>query len=106
MAGCRKRGVGEDKAERIFWNALAFNQWINGSFGLRCITPNGYGMHELHEAWCCCVHHAGMAMTEYARHAVTLGNQTVRINLLVAGHGTGHATFDLRGRRGGDLHLT
>jgi len=74
-----------EKAERIFWNALAFNQWINGSFGLRCITPNGYGMHELHEAWCCCVHHAGMAMTEYARHAVTFVNQTVRINLLAPG---------------------
>ena len=31
--------TGEDgayeKAERIFWNALAFNQWINGSFGHR-----------------------------------------------------------------------
>ena len=75
-----------DKAERSFWNALAFNQWINGSFGLRSLTPNGYGMHELQEAWCCCVHHAGMAMTEYARHAVTFANQTVRINLLAPGN--------------------
>ena len=74
-----------DKAERIFWNALAFNQWMNGGFGLRSVTQKGYGVQEFEEAWCCCVHHAGMAMTEYARHAVTFRNQTVRINLLVPG---------------------
>ena len=74
-----------DKAERIFWNALAFNQWMNGGFGLRSVTRKGYGVQEFEEAWCCCVHHAGMAMTEYARHAVTFRNQTVRINLLVPG---------------------
>jgi len=31
------------------------------------------------------VHHAGMAMTEYARHAVTFRDDTVCVNLLVPG---------------------
>jgi hypothetical protein len=58
---------------------------MNGGFGLRDLAPNGYSNEGFQEAWCCCVHHAGMAMTEYARHAVTFRNQTVRINLLVPG---------------------
>lgn len=74
-----------DKAERIFWNALALNQWITGCFGHRGLTPNGYGLNLLEEAWWCCVHEAGMALTEYARHAVTFRDGAVRINFLVPG---------------------
>ncbi len=75
------------KAERIFWNALAFNQWITGCFGHRALTPNGYGL-PLEEAWWCCVHHAGMAMSELARHVVTRRENTIRVNFLVPGRYT------------------
>jgi hypothetical protein len=74
-----------EKAERIFWNALAFNQWINGSFGHRGLMANGYGMQCFEEAWWCCVHNAGLAMSEYARHAVTFRGGAIRVNLLVPG---------------------
>jgi hypothetical protein len=73
-----------DKAERVFWNALAFNQWITGCFGHRTLTPNGYGP-PLEEAWWCCVHDAGMAMSELARHVVTRRDETVHVNFLVPG---------------------
>jgi hypothetical protein len=74
-----------DKAERIFWNALAFNQWITGAFGCREMTANGYGVREMQEAWWCCVHHAGMAMSEYARHVATYREGKIRVNFLVPG---------------------
>ena len=74
-----------DKAERIFWNALAFNQWITGAFGHRGLTANGYGVDQMQEAWWCCVHHAGMAMSEYARHVVTYRDGEIRVNFLVPG---------------------
>lgn len=77
-----------EKAERIFWNALAFNQWITGCFGHRGLTANGYGLNLMEEAWWCCVHEAGMAMTDYARHAVTFRDGAVRVNLLVPGRFT------------------
>jgi hypothetical protein len=73
-----------DKAERIFWNALAFNQLVTGCFGHRNLTSNGYAM-SLEEAWWCCVHEAGMAMSEFARHAVTFRNGAVWVNLLTPG---------------------
>ncbi len=77
-----------EKAERTFWNALAFNQWITGCFGHRGLTANGYGTHLMEEAWWCCVHEAGMAMTEFARHAVTFRDGAVRVNFLVPGRFT------------------
>jgi hypothetical protein len=77
-----------EQAERIFWNALAFNQWITGGLGHRGLTANGYGLHSLEESWWCCVHHAGMAMSEYARHVVTYREGTLRVNFLVAGEYT------------------
>ncbi len=43
-----------DKAERIFWNALAFNQLITGCFGHRPMAGNGYGVIGMEEAWWCC----------------------------------------------------
>ena len=74
-----------EHAERILWNALAFNQWCTGSFGIRATTPDGYGLRRFEEAWWCCVHHGGLALVEYARHAVTLRDNTIQINLLVPG---------------------
>ena len=74
-----------ERAERIFWNALAFNQWITGGFGHREVTATGYGLHSLEEAWWCCVHNAGMGMSEYARHVVTYREGTIRVNFLVPG---------------------
>jgi len=77
-----------EKAERIFWNALAFSQWITGGFGHRGLMANGYAVHSFEEAWWCCVHDAGLAMTEYARHAVTFREGAIRVNLLVPGQFT------------------
>jgi len=77
-----------DKAERIFWNALAFNQWITGAFGHRGLTANGYGVDQMQEAWWCCTEDAGMAMSEYARHVVTCREGTIRVNFLVPGEYT------------------
>ena len=74
-----------EKAERILWNALALNQWINGGFGHRALTENGYGMARFEEAWWCCVHHATMAISELARHVVTFKDNTVRVNFLMPG---------------------
>jgi hypothetical protein len=79
-----------DKAERIFWNALAFNQMITGGFGHRRIASNGYGIDQIMEAWWCCTQNAGTGMSEYARHTVTFRNNTIHVNLLTPGK------FDLR----------
>lgn len=74
-----------EHAERILWNALAFNQWITGSFGIRSTSPSGYGMRRFEEAWWCCLEHGGMALARYARNAVTLKDNTIHVNLLVPG---------------------
>jgi len=74
-----------EKAERILWNGLAFNQWITGGFGIRGLAPNGYGMGRFEEAWCCCLHNGGMALTEYARHVVTFRDHNIHVNFLVPG---------------------
>ncbi len=73
-------------AEHILWNALAFNQWNTGSFGIRSTSPTGYSMRRFEEAWWCCLHHGGLALVEYARHAVTLQDNVLQVNLLVPGH--------------------
>ncbi|MBN1546231.1 MAG: glycoside hydrolase family 127 protein [Syntrophaceae bacterium] len=72
-------------AERSFWNALAFNQFITGGFGHRRIASNGYGVDNIHEAWWCCTQNGGMAMAEYARHSVTFRHNTIHVNFLTAG---------------------
>ena len=84
-AGMLGAAEGYAKAEHTFWNALAFNQWITGCFGHRPFTGNGYGVQGMEEAWWCCVEDAGMAMSEFARHAVTLRDGAVHVNLLVPG---------------------
>lgn len=87
-AGLLGEDTAYEKAERIFWNALAFNQWINGSFGHRELIGNGYGVRDMSEAWWCCVHHAGMAMCELARHVVTYRDGAIRVNFLMPGQYT------------------
>ena len=77
-----------DKAEHIFFNAFAFNQLDNGIFGLRSLTRHGYAIGPFEQAWCCCLHHCGIAIGEYARHAVCLRNNVVHVNLLVPGRYT------------------
>ncbi|MBN2295309.1 MAG: glycoside hydrolase family 127 protein [Pirellulales bacterium] len=84
-AGLLGNDAAYEKSERIFWNALAFNQFINGSFGHRGLIGNGYGVLDIGEAWWCCVHNAGMAMSEYARHAVTYHGGAIHVNFMVPG---------------------
>ena len=79
------RAEAYEHAEHILWNALAFNQWNTGCFGVRSTSPCGYGMRRFEEAWWCCLHHCGLALVEYARHAVTLRDNTIHVNLLVPG---------------------
>jgi len=74
-----------DEAEKILWNALFFNQFVNGGFGLRGLIANGYSGNHHVEAWCCCLEHAGLAMTEVARHTVVLHDKTLRVNFLIPG---------------------
>ena len=72
-------------AEHALWNALAFNQWITGAFGMREITAAGYGLRHLEEAVWCCLHNAGLALAEAARQAVTWRDGTIHVNLLIPG---------------------
>ena len=74
-----------EKAETILFNALFFNQFVNGGFGHRSLTKNGYAAAELEEAWWCCTEHCGMAMCEYARHTVTVRNNIIHVNFLTPG---------------------
>jgi len=72
-------------AEHALWNALAFNQWITGSFGSRQITSGGYGLHHLEECVWCCLHDGGLALAEAARQAVTWRDGAIHVNLLIPG---------------------
>jgi hypothetical protein len=73
------------QADHAVWNALAFNQWITGAFGHREMTNSGYGLRYLEEAVWCCVYIGGLALATYARHAVSLKDETIHINLLLPG---------------------
>jgi len=76
-----------EKAENALWNALFLNQTVNGGFGHRELeSDHTYGGAVLEsEAWWCCLHNAGVAMVEFADHAVTLRGDELRVNLLVPG---------------------
>lgn len=74
-----------EQAEHILWNALYFNQFVSGGFGHHDLTPSGYSIGGFEEAWWCCLHHCGMAMTEYARHVVTCREHAICVNFLVPG---------------------
>ena len=76
-----------EKAENALWNALFLNQTVNGGFGHRDYeSDHTYGGAVLSmECWFCCLHNAGLAMVEFADHAVTLRGDELRINLLVPG---------------------
>jgi hypothetical protein len=83
--------TGEDeayeKAENALLNALFLNQMINGGFGHRDHeSDDTYGGAVLaQECWWCCLHQGGLAMSEFADHAVTLRGDELRVNLLVPG---------------------
>jgi len=83
--------TGEDeayeKAENALWNALFLNQLVSGGFGHRELeSDHTYGGAVLAmEAWYCCLHQGGLAMVEFADHAVTLRGDELRVNLLVPG---------------------
>lgn len=75
-------------AENALHNALFLNQIVNGGFGHRNLAADrcGYGESSLtSEAWWCCLHNAGLAMVEFAAHAVTLREDELRVNLFVPG---------------------
>jgi hypothetical protein len=77
-----------ETAERVFYNALSLNQLVNGSFGHRRIRPDrrGYLPGVLgEEAWWCCIHNCTNGLIEFANHAVTLRDNTIKVNLLVPG---------------------
>lgn len=72
-------------AENTLWNALFFNQFITGGFGHRDQMETGYRMGSVSEAWWCCTHHAGLAMSEVARHVVTERDGKLHVNMLIPG---------------------
>lgn len=78
-------------AEHSMLNGLFFNQFITGGFGHRNYRKNGYGT-GIEEAWWCCTQTGGMAMCEYARHAVQLekdeNGARIRVNYPVPGNYT------------------
>ena len=71
-------------AEHTLWNALCFNQFVTGGFGHRYISRRGYRTY-IEEAWWCCTQNAGTAMALAARHAVTLRNGKLKLNLWIPG---------------------
>ena len=91
---------GYAKAENILWNALFFNQFITGGFGHRDLADWGYQMGPMSECWWCCLENCGLGMTEYARHAVSLRDDTVWVNLLVPG------TFRLKSQDRPQIEVT
>lgn len=85
-AGLLGRDEGFSQVENILWNAMFFNQAATGGFGHRDLTEDGYATGPFSEAWWCCTHHCGLAMTEVARHAVTETPENgLRINFLIPG---------------------
>ena len=91
-----------EHAEHILWNALAFNQWNTGCFGHRSTSPTGYSMRRFEEARWCCLHHGGLALVEYARHAVTVRDNAIHVNFLVPGR----YRVALPGGREADVRIT
>lgn len=76
------------RTENILYNALFFNQLITGGFGHRDLTERGYAGTGLSEAWWCCTENCGLAMTEFAKHAVVLRGNELCVNFLLSGEFT------------------
>ena len=79
------------QAEDSMLNGLFFNQFVTGGFGHRnyAFDGKGYGT-KVEEAWWCCTQTGGMAMIEFAQHAVQLvtdesGSSKIRINYPIPG---------------------
>ena len=71
-------------AEHSLYNGLFFNQLITGGFGHRSYNRRGYGTN-IEEAWWCCTQTGGLAMIEFARHALQFMEGKIRVNFLVPG---------------------
>jgi len=82
---------GEDEAyemvEHSLWNALYFNQFVTGGFGHRYFGKNGYRTY-IEEAWWCCTQNCGMALSEVARHVVTMKDGRLKLNFFIPGEYT------------------
>lgn len=87
-----------DMAEHSLWNAMFFNQYVTGGFGHRDYAYRGYTT-SLEEAWWCCTQTCGLAMCEFARHAVQLVDGNIKVNYLIPG------TFTLKAN-GHDIRVT
>ncbi len=73
-----------DIAEHSILNAMFLNQFITGGFGHRNYSKNGY-TSTVEEAWWCCTQTCGLAICEFAEHAVQLIDGEIRINFPVPG---------------------
>ncbi len=73
-----------DVAEHSILNAMFLNQFITGGFGHRNYSENGY-TSTVEEAWWCCTQTCGLALCEFAEHAVQLIDGEIRINYPVPG---------------------
>lgn len=69
-----------DAAEHSLLNGLFFNQFITGGFGHRNYMPRGYST-GIEEAWWCCTQTGGLALCEFARHAVALDREKKKITV-------------------------
>jgi len=81
----------EDEAyemvDHSLWNALYFNQFVTGGFGHRYFGKNGYRTY-IEEAWWCCTQNSGMALSEVARHVVTMKDGRLKLNFFIPGEYT------------------
>ncbi len=73
-----------DTAEHSLLNAMFFNQFVTGGFGHRNYSRHGY-TSSIEEAWWCCTQTCGLAICEFAEHAVQLTEGGIRINFPVPG---------------------
>ncbi len=76
-----------DIAEHSLWNAVFFDQFVTGGFGHRDYNYRGYGT-VVEEAWWCCTQTCGLALCEFARHAVQLVDGKIKVNYLIPGEFT------------------
>ncbi len=73
-----------DIAEYSLLNAMFFNQFVTGGFGHRNYTAHGYSS-SIEEAWWCCTQTCGLAICEFAEHAVQLTEEGIQIRFPVPG---------------------
>ena len=95
-----------EQAELAMYNALSLNTIVSGATGTRQLKMDRRGYHQgelSEECWWCCLHTTGLALAEYANHAVVLKDGKIQVNLLVPGRYTfdvdsNHITIDIASR--------